>query len=74
MSDSRAISTSSTTDEPLSIHQGGLLPDPLLCSSIVGALQHLTLTKPDIACSVNIACQFLQAPATAHWQAMKRII
>jgi histone deacetylase 1/2 len=42
--------------------------------SIVGALQYLTLTRPDISFSVNKVCQFLQAPTDAHWSAVKRIL
>jgi histone deacetylase 1/2 len=30
--------------------------------SIVGALQYLTITRPDIAFAVNKACQFMQQP------------
>lgn len=42
--------------------------------SIVGALQYLTLTRPDIAFSVNKVCQFLHSPTTEHWVAGKRIL
>jgi histone deacetylase 1/2 len=42
--------------------------------SIVGALQYLTLTRPDLSYSVNKVCQFLHAPTTTHWTAVKRIL
>jgi hypothetical protein len=42
--------------------------------SIVGALQYLTLTRPDISYAVNKVCQFLHAPTSVHWTAVKRII
>jgi histone deacetylase 1/2 len=42
--------------------------------SIVGALQYLTLTHPDLAFSVNKVCQYLHAPTTEHWIAVKLIL
>ena len=41
--------------------------------SLVGVLQYLTLTGPDIFFKVNIVCQFLYAPTAAHLTAAKRI-
>jgi hypothetical protein len=38
--------------------------------SIVGALQYLTPTRPDIAYSIN----YLASPRIAHWTAVKRIL
>lgn len=34
--------------------------------SIIGALQYLTLTRPDKLYSVNKVCQFLQSPTNKH--------
>jgi hypothetical protein len=42
--------------------------------SIVGALQYLTLTRPDLAYSVNKVCQFLHAPTINHMILVKRIL
>jgi histone deacetylase 1/2 len=32
------------------------------------------LTRLDISFAVNKVCQFLQAPTTVHWSAVKRIL
>jgi hypothetical protein len=42
--------------------------------SIVGVLQYLTITRPNLTYSVNKACQYLHAPTTEHWTAVKRIM
>ena len=35
---------------------------------IVGTLQYLTLTQPDLSYAVNIVCQYMHAPSNAHYQ------
>jgi histone deacetylase 1/2 len=42
--------------------------------SIVGGLQYLIVTRSDISFSFNKFCQFLHAPTTTHWSAVKRIL
>ena len=42
--------------------------------SIVGALQYLTFTRPDITFFVNQACQFMHHPMESHVVAVKRIL
>lgn len=54
--------------------QGTPLPDPTVYRSIVGALQYLTFTRPDIAYSVNTVCQFMTRPTDVHYAAVKRIL
>ncbi|XP_026395949.1 uncharacterized protein LOC113290572 [Papaver somniferum] len=48
MLDCKPCSTPVTTDKRLSILDGTLLTDPLQYRSLAGALQYLTLTRPDI--------------------------
>ena len=62
--------------EHLSLTDGSPLgPDDCTnYSRIVGGLQYLTLTRPDLSFSVNKVCQYLHAPTTAHWTAVKRIL
>jgi histone deacetylase 1/2 len=52
----------------------GSISYTLVNRSIVGALQYITLTRPDIVFSVNKVCQFLRAPTTVHWTAVKTIL
>jgi hypothetical protein len=42
--------------------------------SVVGALQYLSLTRPDISFLVNRVCQYMAAPTSVHWSAVKRIL
>jgi histone deacetylase 1/2 len=62
--------------EKLSRFEGELLGvnDSTKYRSIVGALQYLTLTRPDLAFAVNRVCQFLHAPTSVHWTSVKRIL
>jgi histone deacetylase 1/2 len=58
------------------VAQGELLDpeDSTKYRSVVGALQYLTLTRPDLSYAVNKVCQYLHAPTTMHWTAAKRIL
>ncbi|KAI3673709.1 hypothetical protein L6452_39837 [Arctium lappa] len=48
--------------------------DPTLYRSLVGALQYLTITRPDLSYVVNQVSQFLKAPTADHFQSVKRIL
>lgn len=51
-----------------------LLTEPTLYRSLVGALQYLTFTRPDIAFVVNIVCQFMNASTDVHFGLVKKLI
>jgi hypothetical protein len=50
------------------------LTDATTYRQTVGALQYCTLTRPDIAFSVNQLCQHMHNPSTHHWTAAKRVL
>ncbi|KAH9723193.1 retrovirus-related pol polyprotein from transposon RE1 [Citrus sinensis] len=72
------------SDTPLSTGQklekvangclGKEFEDPTLYRSIVGGLQYLILTRPDIAYSVHKLSQYLSAPTLQHWLACKKVL
>jgi hypothetical protein len=55
-------------------HDDPILVDATNYSSIVGALQYLTLTRPNLTYVVNLVCQFMHQPGASHFQAIKRTL
>lgn len=74
MSDANPCPTPMCPGIKLSKHDPDLFDQPTTYRSIVGSLQYLTMTRPDIAFAVNKLSQYLQAPAMAHWNACKRVL
>ncbi|XP_011001643.1 PREDICTED: uncharacterized protein LOC105108864 [Populus euphratica] len=70
----KPLSTPCSFGGKLSKFSGGPLSDSTKYRSMVGALQYLTLTRPDIFYSVNQFCQFLHSPTTVHLTATKHIL
>ncbi|BFG40530.1 hypothetical protein CerSpe_268040 [Prunus speciosa] len=72
--DAKPISTPVSSGQKLSAFVGEPHSDPETYRSIVGALQYLTITRPDLSYAVNQVCQFMHAPRSTHWLAVKRIL
>jgi hypothetical protein len=58
----------------LSKLEGEPLTNPTPYRQIVGALHYCTLTRSEIAYSVNQLCQDMHALTTTHWIAAKRVL
>jgi hypothetical protein len=74
MQGARSNSTPMSAGQALSQNIDDKMDDPTLFRSIVGALQYVTITRPDIAFAVNRVSQFMQSPTSAHWAAIKCIL
>lgn len=72
--DVKPIATPVPAGKKLSVHTEEPHPDLHTYRSIVGELQYLTITRPDLSYVVNQVCQFMHAPTTIHWTAVKRIL
>jgi hypothetical protein len=68
------IATPIDTKAKLSTDDGEPVSDPSLYRSLAGALQYLTLTRPDITYAVQQCCFFMHAPRTSHFQLVKRVL
>ncbi|XP_058080749.1 uncharacterized mitochondrial protein AtMg00810-like [Magnolia sinica] len=73
MIDAKPISTPFVVSQHLSA-EGKLFSDPTMFRSLAGALQYLTITRPDLSFSVNFICQFMYAPTEDHSRALKHIL
>ena len=74
MTNTKPASTPLSASVQLLKDSGDLLPSPKEYRTLVGSLQYLSLTRPDIAFSTNKLAQFMQNPRTAHWSALKRVL
>ena len=54
--------------------QGELLDDPGQYRRLVGKLNYLTVTRPDVAFAVSVISQFMDCPRKTHWDAVIRIL
>jgi hypothetical protein len=76
MSNCRAVHTPMPPREKTLVNDGEPLGprDATLYRSIVGALQYLMLTRPDLSFTVNCVCQWRHNPTMVHWERVKQIL
>ena len=76
MENCNLATTPLAASETLARDSGTLLgaDDSFMYRSIVGGLQYLTLTRPDISFAVNKVCQFMSQPTDIYGESVKRIL
>ncbi|KAK4377058.1 hypothetical protein RND71_003354 [Anisodus tanguticus] len=74
MANCKIMPTPVDSKSKLSANEGAPVSDLTLYWSLVGALQYLTFTMPDIAYDVQQVCLFMHDPRESHFAALKRII
>jgi len=74
MLEAKPISSPMTSSFKLSKHGSDLLQDPSFYRSVVGALQYVTITHPELSFAINKVCQFMASPLESHWTEVKRIL
>ena len=72
MTQCKPLATPSPVANPTS--KSGTHEDPALYRSVVGALQYLNITRPDIAFSVSQACRSMHSPQHSDWIRLKHLL
>ena len=68
------ISTPISSTMSLKLHDGAPPTDPTKYRQVIGSMQYLSLTQPDISFVVNKLSQFMHCPSTTYWFAIKRVL
>ncbi|KAL5557140.1 hypothetical protein UlMin_039376 [Ulmus minor] len=71
MDNAKPLPTPMVSSLKLTASDGDPITNATEYRSIVGALQYITITRPEIAFNVNKVCQFMQCPLDQHWKAVK---
>ncbi|KAL5538728.1 hypothetical protein UlMin_044451 [Ulmus minor] len=66
MDNAKSLPTPMISNLKLTSSKGDLVPNATEYRSIVGGLQYVTITRPEIAYCVNKVCQFMQNPLNLH--------
>ncbi|XP_026417568.1 uncharacterized protein LOC113313058 [Papaver somniferum] len=74
MLDSKPCDTPVVKGKRVAIHDGNKLEDASEYKTIVGSLQYLTTTRPDICYGVNYVSQFMHSVAYVHMKLVNRIL
>ncbi|GKB69960.1 transposable element [Tanacetum coccineum] len=71
MDGAKKIVTPLNSVDKLSLADGSRPVDPTTYHRLVGSLQYLAITRPDVSFAVNTLSQFIHAPTQLHFQSLK---
>lgn len=74
MSGAKATTTPLCMTTPFKLNDGSAPADSKMFRSIIGALQYITLTRPDLSFAINKLSQFMHQPTEVHFQQLKRVL
>ena len=74
MQDAKTVLTPIPTSSTFMLTSGSSLSDATEYHQVVGSLQYLLITRPDIAFVVNKLSQYMHCPTTLHWSFVKRLL
>ncbi|GAV86517.1 hypothetical protein CFOL_v3_29947 [Cephalotus follicularis] len=71
---SEPLDTPMDPNQKLMIDDGDILEDPEKYRRLMGKLNYLTVTRPDIAFPMSVVSQFLSSPRSSHCDVVIRIL
>lgn len=74
MDGAKEVATPLNSSVVLTPMDGSPTVDPTPYRKLVGSLQYLAFTRPDVSFAVNRLSQFMHSPTQTHWQALKRVL
>ncbi|KAJ9561711.1 hypothetical protein OSB04_006871 [Centaurea solstitialis] len=70
----KPVDTPMLPTKKLLLEDGDPMKDPKRYKRLVGKLNYLTVTLPDISFTVSVLSQFMATPHTRHWDAALRVL
>lgn len=74
MDGAKTVTTPLNPSQVLTANDGTSPVDPTPYRKLVGSLQYLAFTRPNISFAVNKLSQFMHSTTQTHWQALKRLL
>lgn len=74
MLSAKPVTSPMASSPKLTLRSGTPLSDATEYRCVVGSLQYLAFTRPDISYATNRLSQFMHSPTDEHWLAVKRVL